>query len=62
MHDTMLTYSQWERRFKRALKKTIRKKLANVMWGILTISVFMLPFWMGHGLVVTRMLIDRKEP
>lgn len=46
MHDTMLTYSQWERRFKRALKKTIRKKLANVMWGILTISVFMLPFWM----------------
>lgn len=46
MHDTMLTYDQWERRFKRALKKTIRKKLASIMWGILTISVFMLPFWM----------------
>lgn len=30
MHDTMLTYSQWERRFKRALKKTIRKKLADL--------------------------------
>lgn len=46
MHDTMLTYDQWKRRFKRALKKTIRKKLASIMWGILTISVFMLPFWM----------------
>lgn len=46
MHDTMLTYAQWQRRFKRALKKTIRKKLASIMWGILTISVFMLPFWM----------------
>lgn len=45
MQETM-TYAQWERRFKRALKKTIRKKLASIMWGILTISVFMLPFWM----------------
>lgn len=45
MQETM-TYIQWKRRLKRALKKTIRKKLASVMWGILTISVFMLPFWM----------------
>lgn len=45
MQETM-AYTQWECRFKRVLKKTIRKKLASVMWGILTISVFMLPFWM----------------
>lgn len=46
MHDTMLTYDQWERRFKRALKKTIRKKIESIMWTVLTISVFILPFWM----------------
>ena len=45
MQETM-TYDQWKRRFKRALKKTIRKKFISIMWGILTISVFMLPFWM----------------
>lgn len=46
MQKTMLTYDQWERRFKKALKKTIRKKLASIVWTVLTISVFMLPFWM----------------
>lgn len=45
MQETM-TYTQLKRRFKRALKKTIRKKLASIMWTVLTISVFMLPFWM----------------
>ena len=25
--ETVMTYDQWERRFKKALKKTIRKKL-----------------------------------
>lgn len=46
MHDTMLTYDQWKHRFKRALKKTIRKKIESIMWTVLTISVFILPFWM----------------
>lgn len=44
--NKVMTYSQWQRRFKRALKKTIRKKLASIMWTALTISVFVLPFWM----------------
>ena len=44
--NKVMTYDQWEHRFKKALKKTIRKKLASIMWGILTIALFMLPFWM----------------
>lgn len=41
-----ITDTQWKRRFKRALKKTIRKKIESIMWTVLTISVFILPFWM----------------
>nr|DAW91391.1 MAG TPA: hypothetical protein [Bacteriophage sp.] len=44
--NKVMTYSQWQRRFKRALKKTIRKKIESIMWTVLTISVFILPFWM----------------
>ena len=44
--NKILTYSQWEHRFKKALKQTLRKKLVSIMWGILTIALFMLPFWM----------------
>lgn len=30
--NKVMTYSQWQRRFKRALKKTIRKKIESIMW------------------------------
>ena len=29
--ETVMTYDQWERRFKRALKKTIRQKLNRAL-------------------------------
>ena len=29
--ETVMTYDQWERRFKKALKKTIRKKLNRAL-------------------------------
>lgn len=62
MHDTMLTYSQWERRFKRALKKDDQKEACKCYVGNINDFRVYAAFLDGHGLVVTRMLIDRKEP
>lgn len=52
--ETVMTYDQWERRFKRALKKTIRQKLNRALqYLVLFLLMGGLPLGMiAHWLIV----------
>ena len=52
--DTVMTYDQWERRFKKALKKTIRQKLNRALqYLVLFLLMVGLPLGMiAHWLIV----------
>lgn len=52
--DTLMTYEQWEHRFKRALKRTIKQKV-NTIFEYLMFLLFMVgvPFGMFmHWLMI----------
>lgn len=52
--ETVMTYDQWERRFKKALKKTIRQKLNRALQYLVRF-LFMVGFPMAmiaHWLIV----------
>ncbi len=52
--ETVMTYDQWERRFKKALKKTIRQKLNRALqYLVLFLLMVGLPLGMiAHWLIV----------
>lgn len=52
--ETMMTYDQWERRFKKALKKTIRQKVNRALqYFVLFLLMGGLPLGMiAHWLIV----------
>ena len=44
--ETVMTYDQWERRFKKSLKKTIRKKLNRAFMYLVMFFLITMPIWM----------------
>ena len=44
--ETVMTYDQWERRFKKALKKTIRQKVNRAFMYLVMFFLLTMPIWM----------------
>ena len=44
--ETVMTYEQWERRFKKALKKTIRQKVNRAFMYLVMFFLLTMPIWM----------------
>lgn len=42
----VMTYDQWERRFKKALKRTIRQKAIQALQLLVFTIIFLMPVWM----------------
>lgn len=44
--ETVMTYDQWERRFKKALKKTIKQKVNRAFMYLVMFFLLTMPIWM----------------
>lgn len=42
----VMTYDQWERRFKKALKRAIRQKAIHTLQMLVLTIIFLMPVWM----------------
>lgn len=42
----VMTYDQWERRFKKALKRTIKQKVIQALQMLVLTIIFLMPVWM----------------
>lgn len=44
--ETVMTYDQWERRFKRQVKRYVKKKLNRAFMYLVTFFLITMPIWM----------------
>lgn len=42
----VMTYDQWQRRFKKALKRTIKQKAIQALQILVLTIIFLMPVWM----------------
>lgn len=42
----VMTYDQWERRFKKALRRTIKQKAIQALQILVLTIIFLMPVWM----------------
>lgn len=42
----VMTYDQWQRRFKKALRRTIKQKAIQTLQVLVLTIIFLMPVWM----------------
>ena len=45
-HRTLMTYDQWQHRFKTALKRTIKRKAIQALQLLILAIIISMPIWM----------------
>jgi hypothetical protein len=45
-HRTLMTYDQWQHRFKTALKRTIKRKVIQTLQLLVLAIIISMPIWM----------------